>query len=248
MATENTKLLNRIEDDQPPVVVSRNLTRLCVITSVFMFFFMIASVALAAILAYTKINDNNNSNTKIVHTLVNISDGRIRANSTCLNTDCVKVAARLATYMDPNVKPCEDFYKYSCGGWEEQNSLPEGVGRWGTFEQLTQSNYQYLIKALSSSSTSDPEAVAKAKRIFAACTNTEQINKDAPEALKRFITLTGGWDETNITQNSTWSINSSLVVEHYYGSAAFFAFDIEPDDMNSSKAVIKVRTCDRKCV
>ena len=61
-----------------------------------------------------------------------------------------------------------------------------------------------------------------------------------PAALNRYLAITGGWDETNVTENSTWQINSSLVVEHYYGSSAFFSFDIEPDDKNSTKAVIKV--------
>jgi len=228
MASEKSKLLNRIEgeDDGPtPGVVSRNLARLCIITAVLMFFFMIASVALAAVLAYTKIDDDDNH----------------ANNNLCLTADCIQVAARLSSYMDTSVQPCDDFYKFSCGGWEDNNVIPDGLGRWGTFEQLAQSNYQFLIKALSdTSNTSEPEAVKKAKQIFAACTNLDQINKDKAQALTHFLTLTGGWNKTNVTQNATWSINSSLVVEHYYGSSAFFGFDIEPDDLNSSKAVIEV--------
>lgn len=253
MATEKDRLLNRIEGDDDQLtgsVVSRNLTRLCIVVTVLMFFFMIASVALAAILGYTKIqddDDNNNNagtiqlvNTTNVTNLTEITNATRLNNTMCLTTECVQVAARLTSYMDPNVNPCEDFYKYSCGGWEEENVLPEGMGRWGTFEQLAQSNYQFLIKAMMDTTKSASEAVNKAKQIFAACTDTAQIEADMPAALNRYLALTGGWDETNVTENSTWQINSSLVVEHYYGSSAFFSFDIEPDDKDSTKAVIKV--------
>ena len=251
MATEKDRLLNRIEGDDDQLassVVSRNLTRLCIVVTVLMFFFMITSVALAAILGYTKIHDDNGGETQS-NTACNITNitnitkvtNATRLNNTmCLSTECVQVAARLTSYMDPNVDPCEDFYKYSCGGWEEENVLPEGLGSWGTFEQLAQSNYQFLIKAMMDTTKNPSEAVTKAKQIFAACTNIEQIQADMPAVLNRYLSVTGGWDETNVTENSTWQINSSLVVEHYYGSSAFFSFDIEPDDKNSTKAVIKV--------
>lgn len=237
MATEKDRLLNRIEGDDDQLtgsVISRNLTRLCVVVTVLMFFFMIASVALAAILGYTKVNEDNGN--KVQPLPSNITN----TTKLCLNVECVQAAGRITSYMDPSVNPCDNFYKYSCGGWEEENVLPEGLGRWGTFEQLSKSNYQFLIKAMTNTTKNPSEAVEKAKKIFLACTDVAQIDADAPQALKKYLTKTGGWDETNVTQNSTWQINSSLVVEHYYGSSAFFSFDIEPDDMNSSKAVIKV--------
>lgn len=246
MATEKDRLLNRIEGDDDQLtgsVVSRNLTRLCIVVTVLMFFFMIASVALAAILGYTKVNEDNGNEVQPLHrNMTNITKltNSTLLNKMCLDVECVQVAGRITSYMDPSVNPCDDFYKYSCGGWEEENVLPDGLGRWGTFEQLSKSNYQFLIKAMTNTTKNPSEAVEKAKKIFLACTNIAQIDADAPQALKKYLTKTGGWDETNVTQNSTWQINSSLVVEHYYGSSAFFSFDIEPDDMNSSKAVIKV--------
>ena len=254
MASETSRLLNRIEGDddhQGGKVVSRNLTRLCIGTAILMFFFMIATVALAAVLGYNEAHDKNESNklkgplinltnSTTVISIANVTNAIQLNNSLCLDVNCVQLAARLTSYMDTSYEPCTDMYHYSCGGWEDDNSLPEGVGRWGTFEQLAQKNYQFLVKAMSDGTESPSKAVEKAKQIFAACTNTEQIQEDTAAALYRYLTLTGGWNETNVTQNSTWSINSSLVVEHYYGSSAFFSFDIEPDDRNSSVAVIKV--------
>ena len=241
MASEKSRLLNRIEgedDDQGGKVVSRNLTRLCIATAILMFFFMIASIALAAVLGYTEEKDK--ANAAVVVSISNVTNADQLNNTICLDVDCVQLAARLTSYMDTSYNPCTDMYHYSCGGWEDDNIIPDGAGRWGTFEQLAQKNYQFLIKAMSNSTKSESEAVEKAKQIFKACTDTEQIEEDTAAALHHYLTITGGWNETNVTQNSTWSINSNLVIEHYYGSSAFFSFDIEPDDINSSLAVIKV--------
>ena len=243
MASEKSRLLNRIEGDDDQLtgsVVSRNLTRLCIITSVLMFFFMIATIALAAVLGYTKANEKKQEDHTLITNFTVITNGTFLNNTLCLNEDCVQAAARITKYMDTSVNPCDDFYMYSCGGWEKENVIPEGLGIWGTFEQLAKSNYQFLVKAMSDNTKSPSVAIEKAKQIFAACTNITKIQADFPAALVRYLTLTGGWNEANITENTTWSINSSLVVEHYYGSSAFFSFDIEPDDKNSSKAVIKV--------
>lgn len=244
--TERTRLLNRIEDDEVPQhgIISRNQTRLCIIVTVLMFAFMIISVALAAVLGYTKLNeeDNGHANGHAYHfPLLNVTDATALNTSLCLTMDCIKAAARLSEYMDDSIDPCKDFYQYSCGGWERVTNIPKGLGRWGTFEQLAQDNYRHMIGYLSAQSVSnDAEAIKKMRQIYAACLDTEKIKEDTPEALKHYLAITGGWNETNVTQTEPWSINSSLVVEHYYGSSAFFEFDIEPDDYNSSIAVIKV--------
>jgi len=242
--TERTRLLNRIEDDEiPHGLINRNQTRLCIFVTVLMFVFLIATVALAAVLGYTKLHEKDNSSSKLVFKFpqLNLSDSSPLNASLCLTKDCIEAAARLAKYMDESVNPCQDFYQYSCGGWEKMNSIPEGVGRWGTFEQLAQDNYRHIVGYLSKQSAkNDPDAIKKMRQIYSACLDTDKIKEDAPAALRHYLNITGGWDETNVTQKEPWSINSSLVVEHFYGSSAFFEFDIEPDDYNSTKAVIKV--------
>ena len=38
--------------------------------------------------------------------------------------------------LDRKVDPCVDFYKFSCGGWQQANPLPGDQARYGRFDAL----------------------------------------------------------------------------------------------------------------
>jgi hypothetical protein len=64
----------------------------------------------------------------------------------CLTEDCVKVAANILMTADLRVDPCDDFYEYSCGGWESLNPIPDGRSSWSMFEKLWEKNQaSYLL-------------------------------------------------------------------------------------------------------
>lgn len=227
---------------------SRSLTKYFIIISALLFTITIANLMLARDTVYIKVeNDKNDGHILVNNFTLNAGDLEYIdimlsvSADVCTSPDCMQAAARLSNYMDSDVSPCEDFYQYSCGGWEKTHSIPSDQGHWDIIGELAQKNYNYFLELLSDQpNQNDSEAIVKAKRIFTACNNSKQIVEDELEAIRYIINITGGWDRTDITQNKTWSINSNLPLERYHGSFAFFGFGITPDDYNSTKPDIEI--------
>lgn len=55
------------------------------------------------------------------------------------------MASSILNSLNSKVNPCHDFYNFACGGWMEQNPLPDGKSAWGPFQKLWQNN-QLVIK------------------------------------------------------------------------------------------------------
>lgn len=161
-------------------------------------------------------------------------------------SDCITATnicnSKILDYIDDNVDPCHDFYNYSCGNWLAANPLNNNSAT-GTFYSLALDNYDHLMGYLSQPvSEGDSAAIKKTKYIYSACKDVDFIRNNSVKHLQDFINSSGGWAAIGIAADSGWSINDDLVNDHYLGSSAFFGFSIQPDDLNSSKPIIKVRS------
>jgi endothelin-converting enzyme len=164
-----------------------------------------------------------------------------------MTESCVTLAALVLDNMDRSIDPCDDFYNFSCGGWEATNIVPEGYGTYSKFSQLSDLNSILLHKVLSSEGDEDVEAVQKMKTLYQSCLDTDTIDSLGAEPLIYLIQATGGWDlvgippssDLDIEAYSSWSINSSeFILEKLVGSRAFFSLSVDVDDKNSSVSVL----------
>ncbi len=80
--------------------------------------------------------------------------------------------------LDRSVDPCNDFYKFACGGWEKHNPIPADQAGWDVYSKLANDNQQFLWGILEedAKATSRTPVQQKVGDYFAACMNTGAID------------------------------------------------------------------------
>jgi putative endopeptidase len=137
--------------------------------------------------------------------------------------------------MDTSVKPQDDFFLYSNGGWIKRTEIPPEYSRWGSFNQLIERNNDALH-----------EIAEKASK-------TPADSKTAPEVQKVGDYYGSGMDEKTIETLRTKPLqdefdrigamkNRNAVLKevahlHTIGVNAFFNFGSGQDDKDSTREI-----------
>lgn len=155
----------------------------------------------------------------------------------CLTDECVQLSARILSSMDQSVDPCQDFYNFTCGRFEDNNVTPLDAGHGGNpgiffgADILNRQNIRAFHDILTSDVDDNIEAVAKAKDLYRLCLNKEQVNAQSIPQLLDILRETGGWPVLGLPNDETpWSINGSqFMMEKMLRSPAFFGFQVMGD-------------------
>lgn len=79
-------------------------------------------------------------------------------------------ASHLLSAMNRSVDPCQNFFEYACGTWNQKHVIPEDRSSVSTFEVLADQQ-QLILKGLLEESITDAESAAtrKAKTFYKTC-------------------------------------------------------------------------------
>jgi endothelin-converting enzyme/putative endopeptidase len=140
------------------------------------------------------------------------------------------------TSMDKTVDPCNDFYKYSCGGWMKNNPIPADQARWSVYGKLGIENQQLLWGIL------QDDAVAKTRTpvqqkvgdYFAACMDTAKIDalglKPVAPGLARIDVL-----------KTRAELEAAIAkLHHDYPGSFFFGVGVDQDPGDATVEIINV--------
>src|SRR5262245_50315216 len=75
------------------------------------------------------------------------------------------------SWLDPKTDPCDDFYRFACGGWLDASEIPGDKAVYGTFDAIADRNEAILhdiLEKAAAAPASDP-ALQKLGAFYAAC-------------------------------------------------------------------------------
>ncbi len=110
-------------------------------------------------------------------------------------------ASEILHLIDESVSPCDDFYRFSCGGWIHRTAIPDETGHVSIFEQ-SRERLDIQLKDLIETSLNDTTpAIVTMKNMYRSCMNLPAIEKLGAEPLKAALKKLGGWP---VVEGETW--------------------------------------------
>ncbi|KAM4795356.1 phosphate-regulating neutral endopeptidase PHEX [Rhinophrynus dorsalis] len=169
----------------------------------------------------------------------------------CLTPECIEAAALVRNRMNMSVDPCDNFFQYACGGWIEENPIPEDMSNYGIYPWL-RNNVDIKIKALLEKPISkrrDSEAVQKAKTFYISCMNETEIEiADMKPILKILKQSSFRWPvlESNIGSEGRWSerkfnfLQTLAELRKLYSTSVFIRTFVATDEKISNNFILKL--------
>ncbi|XP_012943220.1 neprilysin [Aplysia californica] len=197
-------------------------------------------IALITVVVVVVVDKNKEDETS--HAAGHKSDGEV-----CLTTECVSAAARIHSYIDWTVQPCDDLYQFACGRWMREKVIPEDKSSLSTFGIL-RDEVEIVLKNLleEEHKPTDLECTKKAKDLYKSCLNTDLINEKGDTALKELIVnelggwplITLGWDPM------TFDLVNAIITHNKYNSYPLLSVYTGIDNKNSSQRILKMEQTD----
>ncbi|XP_055613594.1 neprilysin-like [Uranotaenia lowii] len=155
----------------------------------------------------------------------------------CDTKECLRSAAALRHNMDPSADPCDEFYRYACGKWADENPRPQQQSSHNWFGLRQDKVYGIIRDRLMSNATDDdPLPVQKAKAMYMGCLSSDHRKKEGYKAVEKLLKKVGLpllpklVDGTPLPKNYKFDWISSIArVKRILGLNVIIGFDIVND-------------------
>ena len=138
------------------------------------------------------------------------------------------------TNFDTSVSPAVDFYKYATGGWREKNPLRPEFARFGTFDQLSETNVERLnelFAGMTKMKTAEGSVERKISDLYKQGLDSVRLNQEGAAPVKAML------DKIYSVSDKAGVV--ALVAEmHDNGDRPFFSSYVESDMVDSDSQIL----------
>jgi len=140
-----------------------------------------------------------------------------------------------ASLLDRSVRPCDDFYRFACGGWIARTRLPSDKARWArSFDEMRERNAWKLRAILEEQAAGriDPQDRygALTGDLYAAC-----MDETGAEA-RGIEELHAAWARVDVVQDAR-SLGRVVAGLHAEGLPVIFRFSSTQDRKDSTRVI-----------
>lgn len=164
----------------------------------------------------------------------------------CMEPGCIHASSNTLKYLDIGVNPCDNFYKFSCGGFLNKTHISENKPSITAFD-INHRRVQSQLKTIFEEPTSykDIKPVGLIKKLFHLCMDTATIDKDNLFTIKSLIHHIGGWpvlesyfwNENDFDwKNTVFKLRRLGFNENY-----LLTLDVATESYNSSQHILAVK-------
>ena len=176
-------------------------------------------------------NNNNKQLLYVIPAMMAFAVGQAQSNPT------VKEPGINVNYMDKNVKPSNDFFRYVNGTWLDNTAIPADRTRWGSFDELRQRTDADALAILKEAATNpvykSNTDQGKAINLYKSILDTVGRNKMGIKPLQPYL------KKINAVKNAK-DLEALLIEMEPIGGIGFMGAGVGTDAKNSSRNVINL--------